>query len=116
MRCGGHKERDPGSTSWAVRYQPEDLQAYVASHLQCSPSSSSGSPNVDERLGWSLAGFFVRQGPPSRTLVWGVKDYRLADLQRDEQGHFVLVDQHGQHWKLLHCAVYHLNFIQFHSI
>ena len=85
----------------AVRYRPEDLQAYVASHLQGSPSSSSASPNVDERLGWSLAGFFVRQGPPGSTLVWGVRDYTVSELRRDDQGRLALVDHEGRTWRLL---------------
>ena len=85
----------------AVRYRPEDLQAYVASHLQGSPSSSSASPNVDERLGWSLAGFFVRQGPPGSPLVWGVRDYTVSALRRDDQGRLALVDHEGRTWRLL---------------
>ena len=88
----------------AVRYRPEDLEAYITSDFQHSSTSAATSPSDDERLRWSVAGFFVRQGPPGSTLVWGAKDYCLADLQLDKQGCFVLVDQHGQHWKLLHRA------------
>ena len=88
----------------AVRYRPQDLETYITSDFQHSSTNATTSHVEDERLRWSVAGFFVRQGPPGSTLVWGVKDYRLTDLQRDEQGRFVLVDQHGQHWKLLHAA------------
>ncbi len=99
----------------AVRYRPQDLETYITSDFQRSSTNAATSPSDDERLRWSVAGFFVRQGPPGSTLVWGAKDYCLADLQLDKQGHFILFDQHGQRWKLLHRAVYHLNFIQFNS-
>ena len=85
----------------AVRYRPEDLEAYITSDFQHSSTSAATSPSDDERLRWSVAGFFVRQGPPGSTLVWGVKDYRLTDLQRDDRDRLVLVDLSGDTWRLL---------------
>ena len=84
----------------AVRYRLEDLEAYAQECLSGPGTESSGS-GEDERLSWRLVGFFIRDGMGKNTREWGLKEYEVKGLVRDERGRLIVVDEDGQVWRLV---------------
>ena len=85
----------------AVRYKKEDVEAYLESCLNDMGVENKETKQEDERLDWILSDFFISQGSGASTMVWDVRDYKLTDLQKDDKGRFILIDQSGDKWRLV---------------